>query len=91
MRSSPSYQTDSRRASDAIINANLRDMRILNDTEMPDKKKEDEQEKKKSIGKSNSITMKTENTKLNCIGFDDRKNETETLVQEWKAKSSMLL
>lgn len=35
--------------------------------------------------------MKTENTKLNCIGFDDRKNETETLVQEWKAKSSMLL
>lgn len=52
MRSSPSYQTDSRRASDAIINANLRDMRILNDTEMPDKKKEDEQERKKELVKA---------------------------------------
>lgn len=63
------------RAAAAIVNAALKDMGILNETNMLDRNKVNRERQR--FGKENVQTMKSENTKLECIGFDGRKDRTK--------------
>ena len=66
------------RASAAIANAALKDMGILNESNMLDRKKVERERlcfRQKDINE-----RKSENLKLQCIGFDGRKDNTITAV-----------
>ena len=66
----------SSRATAAIVNAALEDMRILRDENKLDRKKV--MREKLRVGKTNSLCGKMENVGLFCIGFDGRKDQTKT-------------
>ena len=66
----------SSRATAAIVNAVLEDMRILRDESKLDSKKV--MREKLRVGKINSLGRKMENVGLFCVGFDGRKDQTKT-------------
>lgn len=64
----------SSRASAAIVNAALKDMGLLNNQNMLDRKKIERE--KNRIGHKNVEISKSGNIELKCLGFDGRKDET---------------
>lgn len=65
------------KAAAAIVNAALKDMGILDASNMLDRKKVERERKR--TGKVNVQRMKYANTELECIGFDGRKDKTKTM------------
>ena len=64
------------RATTAIFNAALKDMDILNESNMLERKKVERE--RLHVGQKNVNEGKCENLKLQCIGFDGKKDKTIT-------------
>lgn len=66
----------SSRAAAAVNNSILKDLDLLTEFNMLDRKKVERERKR--VGKTLVKSNKTDNTRLECIGFDGRKDSTKT-------------
>src|SRR5215469_12117780 len=65
----------SSRAAAALVNAALKDMGLLNESNLIDRKKVERERKR--VGKESVICNKNENMQIECLGFDERKDNTK--------------